>query len=266
MKFFKILIILLMFKHIKPACQKNCVICSADDICLFCDSFNSFVLDSGTCKYKNIDFCEILSFNGNCAICKPKFYLDQNKCVKIEEDIENCEYYDSAVTCKYCITEYLIEDTACTKVSNINNCSIYGPTETFCELCAENFIVSDDKKSCVAESNTNCNTFNFSSCLECKDGYLKNENKYLLDFFNLTSQVDSNNLWDFTKGLVFVHEKGVCSRKIVENCKQTQEYDKCEECEEGFYSEENVCKPNPEDGGVINCEFYSKPGICLQCS
>ena len=265
----KILILFLTIKSLNLSCSEGCLQCTESKTCSLCDPFDSYYLKNYKC-YKSETKCEQLSPNNQCKLCPPKHYLDPNSNICLEvrpiNQTENCFRYSNLLSCLECIEGfYLLNNKCVIPEIGITNCVLYKNKEE-CLECVFGFVPSIDSKSCVyAFSGNNCLFYDFVECGECFSGYKKNESKYIVDFFKNEGEKD----WGVMER-VFLKKWGkievnFCSKIIVENCKEVEQFDKCFRCNEGFFLDSNFrCQENPIPK-IENCYRYLNKNHCEEC-
>ena len=266
------IVLIFLIKITISECEKNCSICSPDNTCLLCDITKSFILKDGVCKYGVVDFCNYLTIKGVCISCAKNSFLDPTtiKCVKIEKEkeIENCHFYQTAVSCITCEPGHYLKEGGCVKIDiPIANCDFYSHVDgKLCSACQEGFILSEDFTKCMVKIQAEtCANFNYNKCTTCKEGYVPNENNYLIEYFNFSNEIESQDLMDFVLGLKLTNKFGKCIKIEVENCKVYKDYQNCDECIDGFFiNENNLCITNPLDG-IPNCNKYLSQLKCEEC-
>lgn len=268
--YIKILILFLAIKTQNQSCTPGCLQCSESRTCSLCDPFNSYYLDNFTCIKKNIN-CEQLTSKTSCKLCPPKHYFDPNipQCLEITplNQIPNCLRYSNLLSCAQCLEGFYLKEGKCEIPEvGIENCRFYKNPEE-CAECEYGYVPAIDSRKCVfAFSGNNCLFFDFVECGECFSGYKKNENKYVDDFFG--GQGEQRD-WGVMER-VFLKSWGkidvnVCSKVVVENCKEFSHFDKCFVCNEGYFRDSNFrCQQNPLPK-FLNCLKYSNENTCEEC-
>ena len=249
-------------------CADNCLSCSGKDQCDNCGEMFKLNSDNSGCE-EIIPNCKKLdSNNEKCEECKDNFYF-------LDDDKYHC--YNDTIDKE----KYLTEDDGKTFIScskAIENCDKCKNKSSCIECKVGFYLLDDDKLNChndsldidkyftedegktfisCSKAIENCDKCrNKSICLECNDGYLYNQN-------NLTCM------------------SSISSCKIYDN-----NYEYCQECEDGFYlldDDKLNChndsldkdKYFSEDEGktyisckkaITNCEKCEERNKCLACN
>lgn len=266
-----ILITALLFAYSQQQCNPGCLMCNASNQCLACDFKNNFVLTANTCTNSTQTNCQTLAFNGNCAVCNSKYYLDitTQKCLSISNttSVTNCLYYSSTQACTLCNANYYISAGQCVAANvTVANCQYYSANGV-CSDCATGYIFSNDFTSCVAiTAISNCHQYSYAQCFACKDNFVLNKNYYLVSNF----QYSLTSFAFLVANIAGIADRvwsgvSVCQAVSFSNCIQYTTFDKCLKCAEGYYLSSGNCFAFPL--AIINgCTIYTSLVTCSQCA
>ena len=158
-----------MIVTIRSECDKGCLKCSPEDICLFCNLLNFYYLQNGVCIEQKPEFCYLIDQVGVCTVCQEGYYLDiQKNCIKVttEQQIIGCILYDSQSTCLKCKPGQIIIDTECKDVPTlIDNCEDYSSDGLVCLDCFKEFFQETSTKCTAIETQPHCLGVNRYNCL-----------------------------------------------------------------------------------------------------
>ena len=263
--------------------------------CLKCKE--NYYLNVGDKKCSNTENC-LKSTKGICDICDYNFYLNKfNKtnylCESNKEKNEffHCSVSEDGKNCDVCLQPFfLTEDKKCVKSKFCNSANI-GTDQ--CEKCSTNYYLSEDKLSCTVTQNCKNGYGDNGKCKICIEGYYNNLNdgkcysnrednafKYcqtvlekcelcIKDYYLGEDKKCSNSKNCSESNL------GVCNKCIdkyylgkidnkctqIEHCiKSNYNYD-CEECDDKYFVENNVCvQDNIRGNTFLNCKqvFYNQ--------
>lgn len=222
---------------------ENCYNADKDTgICSLC--MDKYYLDVHDYKcYSNLEnneykYCSIVE-NNMCIKCISGYFLSKdNKCTFTN----NCEEAKNG-KCILCSENYYLGlDSYC---SNIKHC-IYTSYNGYCRECEDNYYFSGRFGACLEyENNTifyNCKYTNFFDdyCIECKDNFYYNYNQSLcLDnnqegpFYKCAYSDDYGENCDVCIEEYYLGiEDKKCS--LIENCKISENENKCIECDEYY--------------------------------
>lgn len=185
-------------------CGSNCIECVDSRTCNVCRdpyalSLNKTCVkpcDEGTILVRNelnnleckscsssLSNCKTCSNLTSCTGCDNGYFLYKNNCVQSCGDgtyEKNNSCYDCSYPCKNC-TESSKNCTSCDEPFTYN-------TETNkCTMnCEEGKIYDESTLSCVNCADKNCNTcssLSLNSCISCASGYVRQDNKCVIDCF-----------------------------------------------------------------------------------
>jgi hypothetical protein len=145
---------------------------------------------NNNCQKATIENCAEIATEADkatCKFCVSKFYLDQNTCSEVENEIFGCLVYDSKTTCSICAggTSLSFDKKLCDSQifaeGEDKNCIESLSSDTpFCQICDLGFYFKDG--SCVKCGPTGkeegcwvCNPLSPDSCLFCSSDYFMNE-------------------------------------------------------------------------------------------
>ena len=99
-----------------------------------------------------VDNCDVYQeYQDKCYNCETEYYLDEstNTCHEVPETVENCEEFIDADNCKSCVAPYYLENNVCIKSENeIIKCIKYD-SNTKCSQCEGASILSTDTTLCL---------------------------------------------------------------------------------------------------------------------
>ena len=206
---------------------KNC----HSNECIFCNQNILYLYSNCETKVEcNIEGCNTCLTEKECARCDRGYKIDLGLCVKC---IEGCSVCSNNYTCDYCLSGYeLNSEKQCifsndfdfdiikyknlkqTLMYNIDNCEIYGnPNE--CLECKSGYLLENNKCDyyCYDRNCVKCGLVNnVEKCFECRENYYNNSK--------------------------FCYEK--C---LISYCKKCAEYNNyyCYECEPGKKAIDGIC-------------------------
>lgn len=277
LKAFPILLSLLLL--LNPAyseCEQGCLVCTADNRCLLCDSLNAYFLSGSSCKSDsdgNCLFYQPDSSNGACLICYPDHFLTSNaKCAAVESKIDFCASYQADGVCSACEGGYVIKGDICEVLENkITGCEIHNTADDkLCDKCLENFMLTKDKKDCIEDPSFRfCARYTFIECQECTSETVRNSNAYLDNFRSLISSngIDGLNesVFQLDKGAIDTVLVNECIPTPIADCTDFEDVFSCKTCATGFYlTSEKKCQKNPIQP-LLNCTVYKDLNNCLKC-
>lgn len=264
-----VILILALVGSLEATCAAGCLKCSSDKTCVFCDVSAMYYLKDNECIEASFDNCAKILSNGTCVRCKENYYLDSNKCVKVNENgmITNCSYYFSNQTCIACRPLFYLTNNKCVQTSmTMLNCLVYSTNNTTCDECDPGAVLSFDNKTCTKENlPENCSNYTIFDCNKCKSGYIMNYNLY----FNIASESDTDNYHKLYTDVVYrsgIVSYGVCQATEVEGCDTFSKYNQCTTCKEGYFkTSDNKCEIFPEDS-IFYCKQYLNANTCTMCN
>ena len=231
-------------------CMENCLTCTSGDKCNSCDLKYKLSIDNSNCEEK-IPHCELFdSAYEYCEQCENDYYMlndDKMHChneelddskyftedggktyISCEEVIENCVRCDGRNDCTECKNGYKLENYNSECNSKIPNCIIFDNNYEFCKECKEGFyLLNDDKIQCHNETIDDEKYFSedegktFLSCEEVIDNCLKCDGRNKCNECIPTHKIERNG--------------AACEPKIPKCKNFDSNYEKCEECDEGYY-------------------------------
>jgi hypothetical protein len=250
-------------------CANGCLKCNTNDECLFCDPFNGFYSSQYGCLQKSIQFCEMLSSDGSCALCNHGYVMDgsSGQCTKSTavHKTSNCVQYNPYGVCVKCEASFgLVADKCLNIPSTIPNCQVY-LFDGLCSSCEDGYEPSFDFRSCKKIIPIkNCIRYSFVGCHRCKSGFIMNENLGLKHF---NKRPEVNQLLDSIKmtnsGSI---EKKVCQKVKIEGCEEALSSTRCKKCANGYFlsTVDYKCEPNTAES-IKGCQFYKYIGVCVEC-
>ena len=266
---FKTLItIFLLIQNLSSACGPGCLKCSLKDECIICDQNHNYIMKGKSCIRGKIPNCHEQN-DQSCYNCSEGYLLDQKtqKCIIITErkKIDNCIKYNELNNCSQCYKNFYLKNNKCIRVKNeISNC-IINLNEDKCLECDPSFILNLEGTECEKTSSLvdDCVGYMNSKCSECDDDYFYNENSYL-------EKIQENVDWKFFnrtkyRMILFRTEMNLCSKKSIINCVFFEKFDKCKQCKENYFiNKEGACTKNP-DSVIDNCFEYKNSLKCKNC-
>ncbi|ELP91924.1 protein serine/threonine kinase, putative [Entamoeba invadens IP1] len=213
-----------------------CNNCSKDKGCYLCDKTNGdcYICDYGYYKHSktclkcgadNVLHCKenrcSLYEEDKCNDCALGYFMNNGECVSCTTNA--CKLCDGVTgVCTSCNDDEYLEDHICKKCDDSNpmhclpnNCS---PNSTECLSCNSGYYLSNGECRVCTLTNPNscipgrCKGDAASGCLDCKEGYVKNEKE----------QCESAAL-------------------IMENCELAATYNFCVKCRDGYVQEQGQC-------------------------
>ena len=199
-------------------CPEHCSQCKENKKCFICE--NDYLLIGTRENDENPIIC---SQNKNLS----NYYKNENdNTFYLCED--NCLKCNSKNECNVCDPRYRLNLDNSNCEEKIPNCKIYDINYENCEECKEKYyLLDDDKNHCHNETIEQDNYFTeddgktFISCDKAIVNCIKCENR------NYCSKCED--------GYIFKEENILCDLKI-HHCKTfDNNYEECEECDEGYY-------------------------------
>ena len=258
----------------QPSCKpgfNNCLICnSRTNLCSKCEKEMYIPDQKGGCRTKcilGINHCiECNEENNLCKSCDDGYFLDENGGCSYTN---NCEISEEG-ECIKCKDNYiligLVESIKICKSlfsEDLKNCLKINNETGLCEECKENYYLNlGDKRCSVTEK---CYQSIFGKCIKCNFGYYLNKKeekcKIQNDIFEHCRESLDGKTCDICDDNYYFNENQRCIS--INYClKESNEYNKCEKCIEGYYLTEN----NSSCTSDINCFSGNKDtGICLIC-
>ena len=272
------ILILLEISLSLPFClegENNCSKCNPiTKLCVKCDKDVYSPDEKGGCENSKKcitgnNYCNECSENENiCKLCEEGFFPDDNGGCSYTN---NCEvsYKGQCLKCK---EDFILigkenisskEITICKslKLDDFKNCLKINTEIGICEECEEGFYLNHGDKKCSKVEN--CNESAYGICKICKDGFYldKNENKcndQVDNFLNCKLSIDGNKC-DECIDEYFLNEELKC---VNTNYCKVANKDKCEECIDGYFlsKSDKICTMDK------NCDYGDNElGICLSC-
>ncbi|CAD8097521.1 unnamed protein product [Paramecium sonneborni] len=245
------------------------------------------------CKFENLE----TELNVQCQKCINGMKIQDGKCIyeskliKMMEIKENNDEKDEKKKIGCDSNTYLKDDNYCT-LCNIQNCLIC-ETETKCKTCEQEdkFYLKEDKCQCKKDEDCqinqpvikNCKYFKDNICWECEQNYylyknqcyqmLSNENLICIKeekcvnclnmkkIDNLSLIQDKNHFECKCKDRYFIDYQLLQCKQCDKNCKNCADRsNKCINCKDGLYLENQKCKQCPET--CRQCDSMDK---CKNC-
>lgn len=247
-------------------CKAGCLLCSSNgNECLYCDKNEKYYRVGSLCTEKNLENCIDTDNGEKCQICIENYYPDykKGKCYTVDKDntIENCQFYKFLNECDTCEDEYYLDSNRCLKIENkIENCKVYQNSKT-CKQCIQDKRLSENKDACLEMPDENCMTVGDLRCQVCNEGYSVYDNAYLYNYSQWTSdQKKKADIYNLT-GEYY----NICAPLNIENCIKFKNFYQCEECDVGYFlTLEKECQLLPEEP-IENCFEYKKKNHCRLC-
>ena len=269
----------------------NCINCEED-----------YRISNNMC-FKAVENCLEYDANQECSKCKGGFAFK-------EDDRENCvnkmhleEYYSKDHDLSY----YKCDDTSNGGISNCQKCEFdYNNNKLICNQCSENYILKDlETDRCYQNSNFQGNNLYYyedethvktcsksiNNCLKCEksddelnciecntDYFVFNDIRSHCEL--ITSNINTDEY--FIENNIYYY----CSKYSIENCKNCQDENSCDLCNDGFTfidDDKLICEKIADLGNhyiiddtdntiyrkcdtfIDNCDTCSIKTICLSC-
>ena len=269
-------------------CLDNCLSCTSGDQCNTCDPKYK-LNDEHLCEEK-ISNCKIYDENyEKCEECKVDYYLlnddrlhcyndvideekffteDEGKTfISCEEVIENCLKCNRRDYCNQCSDGYRFEPENFICTLKIPHCLRFDSNYELCEECEQKYYLINENKSKCHDEQIDTEIYftedegkTYTKCENIIENCLKCENRDKCNFCK--------------KG--YLLENDECNIKIP-HCKLfDNNYEYCQECDEGYYllnEDKSQCHNEPidnekyfteDDGKIyINCEDVIEN--CIKC-
>ena len=285
-------------------CKAIDIYCEEFDLygnCLNCKE--GYYLNTGDKKCSKTENC-LKSTEGICDACDYQYYLDKSnqtnylcKSNREKNIFLHCSISENGENCDKCLEPYfLTEDNKCIKTKNCEK-GITGTDQ--CQECSDDYYLSEDKYACTITENCKTGYGDNGKCKSCLKGYYNdlndgkcysnkedNQYKYCLTVLdNCQSCIDDYYLGEDkkcsnTKNCA-TSDLGICNECIskyylgkndhkctdVENCIQSDFNYNCEECDDNYFVNNNVCISDTIQGDVYkNCKIvYYGQEQCSKC-
>ncbi|XP_053379807.1 cell death abnormality protein 1-like isoform X1 [Mercenaria mercenaria] len=153
-----------------------------------------------------------------------------------------------------------------------HNCTKCDDRSNFCDECYDGFYLGPDK-DCTSKCPTNCKACTSTLlCTACNDGYYNKDGSTTCPHAFCPNNCNCSGRTCTTCKHGFYDTGNNCSKECPSNCITCSSWEKCSECENGFYNgyefDNNVkqllnnCTLGCRES-CIECESYDN---CLQCS
>lgn len=262
-------------------CQDNCYNCTNSTACLQCDigyrwnslSSTSF-LSNCTCAIANCTNCSA----GTCLLCDQGYglYAENNVCLPcLLENCEACSFESKTFTpsCDKCKDNMMFSNGSCRNCSSlIANCSLCRDANS-CALCSQGFYLKKDSLcgQCGDSNTTGCSVCSADfACSSCQTGYYLAEDMTCIacaQRFPYCSACDTENCSACNAGY-FLSSVSACEPCGVSHCKQCDNGEVCDVCEDEYTIFNNTCVSCNNDTGLTNCllcDIGETEKKCLQC-
>ena len=238
----------------------------SNDQCLSClQNFWKDVNDSNICKPVTVvTGCVTYALTSNeCVSCVSSRFLNTSTklCEELTSSVDNCLIYEGNGQCKTCEEDYELKSPTECVLGNIPGCRLY-KTAGECMTCHDGYYLKSDTECRTYSLDLNCNTFNPNEdeCVDCSAKYT---------FNNATKKCDpvigcEEYSEDDTKCIKCEPDyylnlsNNICYLRTQKNCDGFKENkDECENCQHGFYKDQNdsnICKRTTF---VQQCTQYS---------
>ena len=254
-----------------PNLSKNCEESSTEEhSCLVC--IPGFFLQNGVCQPYSISCKEYNLYLNKCISCPSGQFLEITGGICVAYTVKNClEYHLAANKCFNCSSQYYLEDGTCMPYT-VANCKVYHPLIDECVTCPENFYHKEQK--CKPYNIKNCTVKNLISdvCLQCNSGFYNDMGScFAYTAMNCKTYMKNRDMCEECVSMTYkfrlYEDYFECQMvDIVEQCKEYKSTEnKCENCNDGYYLEENLnsCNMNPDT--IENCFEYSNDTTCFSC-
>lgn len=253
-------------------CEAGCLSCNVErNVCDLCDAVRGYVKAGDVCVNKYKDNCTLSSAEGRCLKCAKGYSILDGNCVKMTSEEENsCDIFQSTRSCLLKPIGSFYHDMIFQSVYRvIDRCLDYLPNR-LCHKCQAGYHLSHDKKSCQEPllSDENCAVYGNFECHECAQGFILDVNGYAHAW---RTGATNSTLDEFFSDYIIKKDTGyqgksqVCFPMTLAGCKAYGAFQKCAECEEGYYlKNDGSCHPNPLPS-VENCLRYNHLLDCEEC-
>ena len=262
-------------------------------LCEICKE--GYFLNSGDKKCITTNYCEESSY-GICTKCIMSFYLDKSKdeCIIKNSTWINCKQTLDGINCDICEDNtYFGEDGKCIAVKYCSKEDSFNK----CEKCNDGYYLAKYGNCCSKEPNcyfgdkdlgicTQCNDFYYidfkdgkckpnnedndfkycdkadGECFECSSGTFLGEDKRCS--FSKNCAESYYGICKFCIQDYHLGRDNICNN--IDKCIYSNNFNTCEECEEGYYYNvsSNTCQNEIE--GFENCKKTDSTGVvCNQC-
>lgn len=277
--------------HSCVKCSENCVHCSAESTCAFCQ--DNYTLSSSsspsTCTASTIQNCDLCYDASTCNTCSNGFYRnDEGTCIQDNQcNIAGCkECNQDQSTCTKCYKGYYLTGKTCTLCSaGIPNCiscdapSTAGSSRATlsCNTCQQGYHLRDGVCEACSDITRYCQSCPSGICTSCEPGYqLVNYPRYCQQK-TTTDCSHLNNCLTCTSDSLCVScspgyspNRGVCELYTgcgVANCGVCKEDPNiCSFCIRGYRLENNQCILKCQDRNCRDCSSEENgQETCRQC-
>lgn len=277
----KLLMILSLVSTISSLhCGDGCLRCPLGTDCLMCN----FMAENGTAYHKSgnscvkstIPNCVTFGINAGCLECTPGYFVAPNglTCIENLSQIQGCLTYVSQGTCSECQAgRHLTNPQTCSEIASpINACLRHSNDFQKCLQCIDNFTPSLDRTVCEDPTNDdNCKFFNNYLCEKCDNLSVKDVNSTINYFYDVVLRGELNDVavQDFTYNYNMYEGNGALQRSICVArkspfCQNSETFDVCLECIDGYFLLDNDCFPNPPPT-IEFCKKYEREFVCEEC-
>ena len=230
-----------------------------------------YLTDTFMCLEYTASGCASFSINSDaCISCNNGFYLDisNQKCLPYKA--KNCQSYQlQADLCSSCLPGFYLLNGLC-KLYTVSHCAKNESLTDRCIGCIEGYYFSAGK--CLAYTVEHCKDFdaNSNKCLNCLPNYFF-EFGHCFEYTvkncaSFRSDRDLCDTCDNTSMRIYRNANTDHCEEVteIENCKEySTSEDKCLECVEDFFLENQVCMANPT--GIPKCQVYIGSDECGMC-
>ena len=249
-------------------CSIGCLRCNKNNQCQLCDVSNGYYLNGNTCMLSQQTSCTLISQNDSCVQCSSNYYLDVNsqRCVAVGTSnvVSNCMNYNSGQICTSCSGNFFVSAGRCSAVNvTVTNCMSYTDNGV-CSACSSGHVLSADFSSCVAlPANDNCLSYTFINCRQCATGFVENQNLYFTSYSS-PAYLHSNVLVNMVVPRTSWVALNVCQAVTVKNCAIYTAFNRCSQCNTGYYLTEGNCMLFPKPV-IFGCLTYTDLMTCSVC-
>ena len=186
-----------------------------------------------------VDNCDLYQeYQDKCYNCITGYYLDEstNSCHEVPETVENCEEFIDADNCKSCVSPYYLENNVCIRSENeITKCIQY-QSNTKCSKCEGASILSDDSTLCLQITEPSCETYlDGANCKTCSGNNVIN---YINDATNVITA--GLNGEDISSSRSICNDSGIADCVMA---KSSFPDNTCIKCDQNFFLSSSTCEP-----------------------
>lgn len=255
-------------------CFPGCLVCGVGGRCKFCDVFSGLYLQGDVCVSTSIHGCAVLDLYGVCLNCEQSFYLDTitGTCVGISAEflVPNCTVHSGFGVCSSCEGGFYVSSGACTVASDApENCMTpdsFDPKK--CLACKTGFLLAVDRGSCnLPPESPNCALFSPLECRGCAAGAVDDPAAFQKANFALDSAPGLGRTFRVLGLLIGggVASSRRCVKTTVEHCVNFEAFNRCIECEVGYFlAGPTTCIAHPPPR-LANCAAYATASTCRVC-